>query len=843
MASRIVREIAEDGSRRLRALLRRDAVTLLLGLAAASAEMTAAQTRVEFHLLPATTTGPMDPDWSPDGQWIAFSMRGDIWKIPAQGGEAIALTAGPDYHFEPDWSPDGRSLAVVVESEGRHDLAWIPADGLPPGARALRLTDDAALDLQPDWSPDGTALFFTRRSGGDLGIYRLAVEQRTDGTAHPIAEPHPFVAQPGHQFFPAVSPDGSTLAWVGRLEGKVGSGVVWTRPLLDPDAEPRLLIDEETSYRTAPRWSADGSALLYSTDDTGSSDIALVSLRGGQRILLTEEPHDEFAPAPSPDGTEIVFVSNHEGPARLYRLSTAGGVRRDWRATPIRTRIPRSPVGRLNGHVRGRGSQPLPARLVVVASDGRAYTENDGFLRRFWIHDTHYSHVESDFELELPEGPTRVLAMRGFEYLPAEVTTEIVAETTAQVTLELERLIDMPARGWYSGDTHSHDLHEGRQGLTQEEFFRFSRADDLHVTNALIHMDGTKLMGRWADLTGEPFPGSDEQYILYYSQEFRGSFGHVALLGLERFVMPLIGGASGTPFAEDVLKLDHLEAVRRQGGIGGYVHPYNGPTSTPQEAAAADIAVHVALGAGEFYDVISIASQEWPSVAMYYRFLNCGFPLAATGGTDNFSDAYRDPSPGTARTYAYLPDGLSYPGWLEAIRESRTFATSGPLLELTVAGERPGSTIDRTAADSRELPFELEVASLFPLDSVEIVVNGRVVQRFEAPGAPRRWSFAGTLDLPAGGWVAARAVGPPHPLVGDDFPFAHTSPVWVTHDGEPYRSPADARFLLETIDALWQRVESRDRFRNDDSRRRYRETLDRARMVLSRIAGGENPRP
>src|SRR4051812_42522230 len=63
--------------------------------------------RTEAHLLPEVSTGPLDPSWSPDGQWIAVSMRGDIWKVPAQGGAAVALTKGPGYHFEPAWSPDG----------------------------------------------------------------------------------------------------------------------------------------------------------------------------------------------------------------------------------------------------------------------------------------------------------------------------------------------------------------------------------------------------------------------------------------------------------------------------------------------------------------------------------------------------------------------------------------------------------------------------------------------------------------------------------------------------------------------------------------------------------------
>src|SRR6186713_2138213 len=67
--------------------------------------------REERHMLPAVSSGPLNPAWSPDGRWIAFSMRGDIWKIPAAGGTAVALTKGPAWHFEPAWSPDGKRIA------------------------------------------------------------------------------------------------------------------------------------------------------------------------------------------------------------------------------------------------------------------------------------------------------------------------------------------------------------------------------------------------------------------------------------------------------------------------------------------------------------------------------------------------------------------------------------------------------------------------------------------------------------------------------------------------------------------------------------------------------------
>src|SRR6186713_660716 len=78
--------------------------------------------REERHMLPAVSSGPLNPAWSPDGRWIAFSMRGDIWKIPAEGGEAIALTSGPAYYFEPAWSPDGARIAFAFEATGNLDI-------------------------------------------------------------------------------------------------------------------------------------------------------------------------------------------------------------------------------------------------------------------------------------------------------------------------------------------------------------------------------------------------------------------------------------------------------------------------------------------------------------------------------------------------------------------------------------------------------------------------------------------------------------------------------------------------------------------------------------------------
>ncbi len=450
--------------------------------------------------------------------------------------------------------------------------------------------------------------------------------------------------------------------------------------------------------------------------------------------------------------------------------------------------------------------------------------------------ETHYFHTQGEFEVEVPAGRTSVEALRGYEYKPASSNVAVLAGGVRAVTLQLSRLIDLPARGWYSGDTHVHDLHQGNFGLTQRTMFDQVLAEDLHVANTLIHMDGTRLMGRWADLTGKPHPLSTATHILQYGEEFRGGLGHIGMIGIREYVLPFTSGSGNTAYAQHELDFPYLDGARAQGGLAGFMHPYLQRIDEPADAAGSLIPIDVALGKGDFYDVATLYSDEVVSSQMYYRFLNCGFRIPATSGSDNFSDVYRDPPPGADRAYVRVEGPLTMASWLEGIRKQRTFGSTGPLLFLDVAGKGMGDEITLGANAPTGVRVKAEAISIAPLDSLQIIVNGKTVRN-----VPAKDSLHIVLDeeiaLPEGGWIAARVLGPSSKYVTDSYAFAQTTPVYVVRAGKRFVSADDGKFLLEVVNAIGTRTE-RSRWRTTVERDRFKAAVDSARAVYQRCANG-----
>lgn len=100
---------------------------------------------------------------SPDGQKIAFTYAGQIWLVPAQGGDAVALTESGVYSETPIWSPDSQSIAFTADRYGLGDVFILSIQG----GESRRLTYHGAKDIPYAFSADGQQLYFSSRRLGD----------------------------------------------------------------------------------------------------------------------------------------------------------------------------------------------------------------------------------------------------------------------------------------------------------------------------------------------------------------------------------------------------------------------------------------------------------------------------------------------------------------------------------------------------------------------------------------------------------------------------------------------------------------------------------------------------
>ena len=111
-------------------------------------------------LAAVSTMAQTDPLWmrfpaiSPDGKTVAYSYKGDIWTVPANGGQARQITTNPAYDAYPVWSPDSKQIAFASSREGSMDIYVVGRDGGSP----RRLTTDSGDEYPMVWRNDSTIL-------------------------------------------------------------------------------------------------------------------------------------------------------------------------------------------------------------------------------------------------------------------------------------------------------------------------------------------------------------------------------------------------------------------------------------------------------------------------------------------------------------------------------------------------------------------------------------------------------------------------------------------------------------------------------------------------------------
>ncbi|MFI6322469.1 CehA/McbA family metallohydrolase [Nonomuraea sp. NPDC050556] len=403
----------------------------------------------------------------------------------------------------------------------------------------------------------------------------------------------------------------------------------------------------------------------------------------------------------------------------------------------------------------------FPCRWSVWSDDGRGWYPLGTSPARD-LDGLPYFHGD-DLVLDVPHERVTVRAARGMEYGFAE--TILVPEEPGETLVELapQRIYDAAAKGWYGGDLH---VRFNRPPLWMAAS---QHGEDLHVVNLLS--GDAEATREWV---GRNLPWSDAT--------------HVARVDL----------------AHDAATTG-VDKLRERGALIGYANAFRGPVETPEQLLKAgdpgyDARMSVVDAAVGLVDSFSSAIG---SARAYRRLIGAGNRVAAVAGTGQ-----RLGPIGRERTYAHVQGPLTAQSYAQAVRRGRTFATTGPFLELFVDGQGPGSTLD-----------------LSPGDSVQ--VHARVI----GPQAETVRILTADGELAAGppGEVSAElsVVWPTYVVAvaeGGGLVRAHTSPVYLDVERRRVAREEDVTFCLRWLELLEDLI--RDRVTDD-----YLEVVEEARRV------------
>src|SRR4029077_17735311 len=194
---------------------------------------------------------------------------------------------------------------------------------------------------------------------------------------------------------------------------------------------------------------------------------------------------------------------------------------------------------------------------------------------------------------------------------------------------------------------------------------------------------------------------SDTDVQLIHGQEFHTSYwGHRGLLNIKDHILlpgyagyPNTAAASLYPMNADVYDMAHA-----QGALVGAVHPFDevpDPFANPPQRITDELPVDVALAKLDYMEIVGFSDHK-STASVWYRLLNLGYRFPAGAGTEATTN-YAGPIRGKARfdrVYAQaLTDGVrgvNPNSWMDSLKNGRTFATNGPLINFTLNAEMVG---------------------------------------------------------------------------------------------------------------------------------------------------------
>ena len=242
------------------------------------------------------------PNWTPDGAALIVNGEGRLFRVPLEAPDLVPIDTGHAVQCNNDHgvSPDGRWLAISDSTEeGQSCIHVLPVEG----GQTRRITDRVP-SWWHGWSPDGRTLAYVGRRDGAFGLYTIGVDGGTERL---------LVSGGGHYDGPDYAPDGQ---WIWFNSDRGGSMDLWRIPTNGGEPE-RMTADDRVNWFPHP--APDGQSVLYLSYEPGTEghprdrdvELRLMDLRDGSVRTLVELFGGQGTinvPCWAPDGARFAFV-------------------------------------------------------------------------------------------------------------------------------------------------------------------------------------------------------------------------------------------------------------------------------------------------------------------------------------------------------------------------------------------------------------------------------------------------------------------------------------------------------------------------------------------------------
>ncbi|HRI86654.1 MAG TPA: hypothetical protein PLJ47_13460 [Candidatus Hydrogenedentes bacterium] len=251
----------------------------------------------------------VDPMISPDGNSVVFASNRtghfNLFVFSYRDKGTLQLTNGNKDDRYPSWSSDGSRIVFGSDRTGKGDIYESKADG---SSGFLQLTDQDLLEEYPNYTADRKGLLYARAA--KKGVLRREM-QVVLANSLPAAG-NAVVLGEGDQ--PRWSPDGSKIVFVSH---RTKNDDVWTMRR-DGSQQTQLTTDDKDD--TDPSFSPDGKKIVFCSKRTGNYDIWVMDVDGGNQRQLTFDAADETQPCWSIGGYIYYTHKVSETSSNIYRI-------------------------------------------------------------------------------------------------------------------------------------------------------------------------------------------------------------------------------------------------------------------------------------------------------------------------------------------------------------------------------------------------------------------------------------------------------------------------------------------------------------------------------------------